>query len=69
MVTSPYRKKSSNKMLRYIVPVIWLAAFVVGSPALYAQKVIAIPHYGNVCIESWPPPFDQGYGRDGCKTR
>ena len=45
-------------MLYYIIPLIWLAAFLISSPAIYIQKVVTIPGYGPVCIEFWPAPFD-----------
>lgn len=54
----PYHKKQSNHILWFIIPGIWLVAFIISSPAVFIQKVVHIPDYGNVCIESWPTPFD-----------
>lgn len=58
LIMFPHRKYLTNKMLRRIVPLIWILGFIFASPSTFIME-LRHDNGADVCVEHWLPPFDQ----------
>ncbi|XP_033740504.1 QRFP-like peptide receptor [Pecten maximus] len=56
-VTFPLRSRLTHARAKYVIIVIWISAFILGSVMFFVGRATEIPGYGNgtkKCSENWP---------------
>ena len=56
-VVFPFRRTMSNSRAYLVISLVWISAFVIASPMLYAMRV-KIVNDSSYCMEDWEPLFD-----------